>query len=179
MLSLKEATSIKHKQAENMPFNTRMAKGLLTKNEYLLHLRQQLQIFSTIESKELPHESLLRSEKISRDIDELETQGNSASYILKSTEKYCDYLNSKTAEELLPHIYLNYMGLLFGGQIIKKAVPSFGHMYDFDKKEEIMHSIRHIQRDEWADEVNKGFDFIILIFEELENRSITEEDKNS
>jgi hypothetical protein len=30
-------------------------------------------------------------------------------------------------------------------------------------------AIRAIQKDEWADEVNKGFDFMIEIFKELEN----------
>ena len=50
MLPLKEATSIKHKQAERMPFNARMFRGQLSKNEYLLYLTQQLQIFQAIES---------------------------------------------------------------------------------------------------------------------------------
>jgi heme oxygenase len=175
MLLLKEATSIKHKQAERMPFNIRMAKGLLTGNEYLLHLWQQLQIFMVIESKRLPNENLNRSEKINRDIEELKAKGYMADSILNSTKTYRDYLDSKSAEEILPHVYLNYMGLLFGGQIIKKGVPSSGHMYDFDNKEEILLSIRNIQKDEWADEVNRGFDFIIQIFEELETRCIAED----
>ncbi len=38
MLPLKEATSIKHKVAERMPFNARMFSGLLSKDEYLFHL---------------------------------------------------------------------------------------------------------------------------------------------
>ena len=46
MTPLKEATSEKHKQAERMPFNIRMFKGELSKNDYLLYLNQQLQIFS-------------------------------------------------------------------------------------------------------------------------------------
>ena len=33
---------------------------------------------------------------------------------------------------------------------------------------ESMQSVRDIQKDEWADEVNKGFDFMIDIFKELE-----------
>ena len=64
MLPLKEATGIKHKQAERMPFNTRMFRGLLSKNEYLLYLNQQLQIFQTIEKIGLPHISLKRTENV-------------------------------------------------------------------------------------------------------------------
>jgi hypothetical protein len=42
-------------------------------------------------------------------------------------------------------------------------------MYDFENMQECIQSIRRVQKDEWADEVNKGYDFIILIFEELES----------
>jgi len=57
---------------------------------------------------------------------------------------------------------------MFGGQMMKKAVPSTGRMYVFDNTQEAIQTIRNVQKDEWADEVNKGFDFNILIFEELE-----------
>jgi hypothetical protein len=60
------------------------------------------------------------------------------------------------------------MALIFGGQMIKKSVPSSGQMYVFDDMQEVIQSIRTVQDDEWAEEVNKGFDFNILIFEELE-----------
>jgi heme oxygenase len=171
MQPLKEATGIKHKQAETMPFNTRMFKGLLGKNEYLLYLNQQLQIFQTIESIGLPHSSLKRTERIQADIDELKSQGVSSDVILTSTQAYVDYLGSLSYEQILPHIYLNYMAIMFGGQIMKKAVPSAGNMYVFDNMRETIQSIRNVQNDEWADEVNKGFDFTILIFEELETES--------
>jgi hypothetical protein len=168
MLPLKEATSIKHKQAETMPFNTRMFRGLLNKNEYLLYLSQQLQIFQTIESKGLPHISLQRSGKVQADIDELKSQGYYSDMILSSTKAYAEYLDSLSYEQILPHIYLNYMAIMFGGQMMKKAVPSTGRMYVFDNMQETIQSIRAVQKDEWAEEVNKGFDFNILIFEQLE-----------
>jgi len=38
---------------------------------------------------------------------------------------------------------------------------------------ECMESVRKIQKDEWADEVNKGFDFMIKIFKNLEGCLIT------
>ena len=169
MIPLKEATGIKHKQAETMPFNTRMFKGLLNKNEYLLYLSQLLQIFQTIESKGLPHNSLKRTDRIQADIDELKSQGFTSGNILGSTSAYVDYLSTLSYEQVLPHIYLNYMAIMFGGQMIKKSVPSSGRMYDFDDMQETIQSIRLVQKDEWADEVNKGFDFNISIFEGLGN----------
>lgn len=169
MIPLKEATGIKHKQAETMPFNTRMFRGLLSKDEYQLYLGQLLQIFQAIESKGLPHSSLNRSERVQADIDELKSQGFTNGMILHSTTAYADYLASLTYEQALPHIYLNYLAIVFGGQIIRKSVPSSGKMYDFNNVQEAIQSIRKVQQDEWAGEVNKGFDFNISIFEELEN----------
>lgn len=168
MLPLKEATSIKHKQAEKMPFNFRMFRGLLSRQEYLLYLNQQLQIFQAIESKGLPHSSLSRTKNVQSDIDELKSQGYNSDIILSSTQAYDDYLSSLTYEQVLPHVYLNYMAIMFGGQMMKNAVPSTGRMYNFENMQETIQSIRNVQKDEWADEVNKGFDFNILILDELE-----------
>jgi hypothetical protein len=42
-------------------------------------------------------------------------------------------------------------------------------MYDFEDMKGAAGSVREIQTDEWADEVNKGFDFMIEIFKELDN----------
>ncbi len=168
MLPLKEATSVKHKQAERMPFNMRMFKGLLSKTEYLLYLNQQLQIFQAIERIGLPHNDLRRAEHVQADIDELKSQGYHSDALVKSTNAYVDYLGSLSYEQVLPHTYLNYMGIMFGGQMIKKAVPSTGRMYVFENVQEMIQSIRNVQKDEWAEEVNKGFDFNILILDELE-----------
>jgi heme oxygenase len=168
MLPLKEATSIKHKLAERMPFNTRMFKGLLSKYEYLFYLVQEEQIFHAIEHIGLPHNSLKRVETVHADIDELKAQGINSDTILNSTKAYADYLESLTYEQILPHVYLNYMAIMFGGQMMKKAVPSTGRLYVFENMQEAIQSIRNVQKDEWADEVNKGFDFNISILDELE-----------
>jgi heme oxygenase len=168
MLPLKEATNTKHKQAERMPFNVRMFRGLLSKNEYLLYLLQQFEVFQAIEKTGLPHASLKRLEKVQEDINELVAQGHATGVVLDSTRGYVEYLRSLSYDQLLPHIYLNYMGIMFGGQMIKKAVPSAGKMYDFDDMQEAVQAISAVQKDEWAEEVNKGFDFIIEIFDTLE-----------
>lgn len=151
-----------------MPFNARMFSGLLSKDEYLFYLNQQLQIFQAIENKGLPHSSLKRAENVQADMDELMSQGFDSGAILSNTRAYADYLVSLSYEQVLPHIYLNYMAIMFGGQMMKKAVPSTGRMYVFENLQEAIQSIRNVQKDEWADEVNKGFDFNIAILEELE-----------
>lgn len=168
-IPLKDATSVKHKLAEKMPFNVKMYKGQLSKKDYLKYLQQQLAIFETIENIGIPHENLKRVSNVQLDIEELIQEGITPSEILKSTMEYIVHLKNKNYDEILPHVYLNYLALAFGGQMIKKSVPSKGKMYDFENLQETVASIRAVQKDEWADEVNVGFDFLIRIFEELDH----------
>jgi heme oxygenase len=167
-MSLKELTADKHKQAERMPFNVRMFKGELSKKEYVHYLIQQASIFHIIEQKGVPHKSLLRLKRVFEDIEELLPDVKDVLSTLEVTEGYEKYLQSLSDDDLLPHIYLHYLALMYGGQMMKSKTPGSGRMYEFDDMTEAAISIRNLQTDDWADEVNKGFDFMIDIFDELE-----------
>lgn len=172
MLPLKEAIQQKHSQAEKMPFNQKMAKGELTNQEYLMYLYQLLPIFQAIEALPLPHPSLARSEAVFADINELiDIQGayEGPLVILPATKEYTTYLNTLMMPQLFPHVYLNYLAIMFGGQIMKERVPGSGKMYDFENMREAMGAVRQIQKDEWADEANKALDFNIAILAQLED----------
>jgi heme oxygenase len=157
-----------------MPFNQRMFRGELSNEEYILYLAQQFAIYSMIEKSELPHPSLNRSVAVLTDIKEL-MGATEEQYVeivpLESTQKYVNYLNSLSKEELLPHVYLNYLAIMFGGQMMKSNTPGSGKMYEFENMMEAAGSIRAIQKDEWADEANKALDFNISIFDELQRIS--------
>jgi len=175
MLPLKDAIAEKHSLAEKMTFNQRMFNGELSKEEYILYLSQQLAIFDSIERHELPHPTLNRAGLVYADIKELmELKDGEALDIkpLVSTNEYRKYLNTLSKEEILPHIYLNYLALMFGGQMMKAKTPGSGKMYEFDgDMREIAGSIRAIQKDEWADEANKALDYNINILDELQRVS--------
>jgi heme oxygenase len=166
MKPLKEATHDKHKKAETMPFNVKMFKGELKPDEYGWYLRSQLEIFQTLENNfKFPHEGLKRTEVV---LDDLKHLGIYELTPDLSTREYSTYLKELSQEDAEAHIYLNYLAIMFGGQMMKKNTPGQGKMYDFDNMRECMESVRKIQKDEWADEVNKGFDFMIEIFRNLE-----------
>jgi heme oxygenase len=171
MTPLKEATAEKHRLAEQMPFNQRMFRGQLSEAEYLCYLVQQHAIFQTLETKPLPHSDLNRSAAVWADIQELCEKGHTLPQVLTSTNAYCKYLSEIDEEKRLAHIYLNYLAILFGGQMMKKMVPSSGKMYEFDDPREAMQAVRAVQQDSWADEVNLGFDYAINQFDELEQYS--------
>lgn len=165
-MSLKELTQEKHKIAEQKEFNQRMFRGELSKQEYASYLTQQYHIFYELESRVLPYYDLLRHKKIEEDITEL---GVLESKPNDSTIDYVNYLKTlKNDDDFLPHIYLNYLALLYGGQMIKKKIHGSGKLYEFDDPNGSIMSIRKLQKDEWSDEVNKGFDYLIKIFDELQ-----------
>lgn len=172
MLPLKEAIAEKHSLAEKMTFNQRMFKGELSNEEYILYLCQQLAIFDAIEVHELPHPSLDRAGKVFEDIKELYGEAQIQITPLVATNEYRKYLKTLSKEEILPHIYLNYLAIMFGGQMMKKNVPGSGKMYEFEGDvREIAGTIRAVQKDEWADEANKALDFNINILDELQRVS--------
>jgi hypothetical protein len=144
-----------------------MFRGELSTDEYVKYLYQQVSIFDAIESEELPHPSLARTDKVKEDILELKSTFDIMN-ILPITMAYSHYLSTLTKEERLPHVYLHYLALAYGGQMMKDQTPGSGKMYDFENMQEAIGAIRAVQQDEWADEVNKGFEYIITILDELQ-----------
>jgi len=168
-MNLKEATAVLHSKAEKMMFNQRMFRGELSQFEYLNYLIQQSYIFQEIENRKLPHPNLQRLSSINEDINEL---GGYTFKISKPTTDYVVYLGDLNQSSLNAHIYLNYLALMYGGQMMKSKVPGSGKMYDFEGDMlELIGSVRAIQNDEMADEVNKGFQYIINILDELQTNA--------
>ena len=105
-MGLKEATAEKHKMAERMPFNGKMFRGELTKEQYGEYLKSQYAIFTTLENNfDFPHEGLKRKEAVAQDllelgIDWINVPEGVAYSIDPATTKYVDYI--KTRLELQP-----------------------------------------------------------------------------
>jgi heme oxygenase len=168
-MGLREATAELHSKAEKMMFNQRMFRGELSQFEYLNYLIQQSYIFQEIENRNLPHPNLKRLNSINEDINEL---GGYTFKISKPTSDYVIYLGDLNQSALNAHVYLNYLAIMFGGQMMKSKVPGSGKMYEFEgDMRELIGSVRTIQNDEMADEVNKGFQYIINILDELQTNA--------
>ncbi len=172
-MELREATAELHKKAEKMPFNQKMFNGELTEFEYLNYLYTQSIIFQCIEEHDLSifNPNIKRLKNIFSDIQELEKTNTKKILDIQSAKEYGIYLEQLNKNKLYPHIYLNYLALMFGGQMMKSKVPGSGKMYEFENVQECIGSIRAVQKDEWADEVKKGFNYIINIFDELQRKT--------
>ena len=123
-MGLRELTAELHSKAEKMEFNQRMLRGELSKKEYQHYLIQQASIFQCIEE----HKSadigpdMARLTKVFDDIMELSKDVPDSLPTIEATTKYGAYLEGLKTKDLYPHIYLNYMALMFGGQIMKSKL---------------------------------------------------------
>jgi hypothetical protein len=172
-MNLREATAELHSKAEKMEFNQKMFRGELSKKEYLNYLIQQSVVFQCIEEHNLPQldPGLKRLKNVFEDIQELQKEVTDKLPGLESTKKYGIYLESLKGEKLLAHVYLNYLALVFGGQMMRSKVPGSGKMYQFENVQEVIKNVRGFQTDDMAEEVNKGFNFIIDILDELQKNA--------
>jgi hypothetical protein len=167
-MSLKELTNELHKKAEQMPFNQRLMRGELTDTHYLHYLQVQLAIFKKLETNfQLPTENMDRTSRIVEDISEL-SEGSPDAAILYTLPHYMAHLSKLTQTEANAHIYLHYLALAYGGQYIKKNVPGNGRMYEFDNAKDVIQSIRDMETLDWETEVNRGYRFMIMVFDELD-----------
>jgi heme oxygenase len=166
-MTLKEIIEPLHRRAEQMEFTQRMMKGELSAEEYSMYLYQLKLIFNMIEIHELPHPDLGRYDKAQEDMWELESASDDV-YMLNMTSKYVDYLSNLSREDIMAHIYVNYMALMYGGQMMKDKVPGSGRVYDFDNLIQCIQSIRDIQHEGWGHEANVGLLYNIAILDELQ-----------
>jgi len=169
--AIKQATKTLHESLELLPFNQKMFRGEQTNQERTAYLLSNLEIFEILD----PHvpEDFRRAPFIENDIKNLNQPLEECPSI---THGYCTYLEA-ICSDLRPHIYLNYMGFMFGGQIMKKRYPEASSMYDFDVIEQKRQYIRdRIVEDynsphwiSFVSEVKHGFKWHIGISEELGN----------
>jgi heme oxygenase len=169
-MSLKSETQALHTQAEKHPFNQDLMHGKLSGTHYLYWLQCQKQLFQAIESRAietggLPHKSLARTFLIDQDIRSRTEKAQCISAI----DRYVHHINTIHAGHVAPHIYLNYLALLFGGSMIRKRVNGTTHIFEFENAKECIEAIRIIEQDnsEWIDEVNRGYSFWIDTFDEI------------
>lgn len=156
MSLIKEKTQALHDLLEEQPFNQKMFKGELTTTERRAWLAAQLGIFEILD----PHvrEDLRRSELIKEDIDALGGQSPHGYHYRRGP-----VMAIRNAPRLEGHIYLNYMGLLFGGQIMSRHYPESARLYTFEDikgaREYIRENFQYpYEKEEWYQEqVTEGF----------------------
>ena len=177
MNNLRQLTLEAHTRAERQSFAGKLVKGQLEPKRYYEYLLNQLACYQALEYKLAPWlkehdlEKILRTEKIVEDIGWLEVEysfDRNAVRLQPSTKAYIEYVDTKSAVELIPHLYVRHFGDMFGGAMIAKVSPGLCKYYEFENKKELIDRVRSLLTDNMAAEANLCFDAAIALFEELD-----------
>tara|TARA_R110002153_G_scaffold193233_2_gene346603 strand:- start:448 stop:1038 length:591 start_codon:yes stop_codon:yes gene_type:complete len=188
-MNIKEYTQDLHTQLEALPFNQRMFKGEQTDIERMAYIYANIEIFEELDwhvpfslkrLDSLKDAYAVLNDRLSTvDISSMHSALNFINLPGISTiQAYKHYLKH-VCTDLRPHIYLNYMGFMFGGQIMKKRYPVSAGMYEFDNidwcRSHIRESVQPQSFDtepygypqQFVHEVKVGFRFHIAITQNL------------
>ena len=197
-MSLKKLTDSIHKEAEQQKWSKLLVSGKMSADQYGQYLYNQLQIYSALESRANDLglfnqykmlNNIKRSAVMSCDLQFFPYKAG----MEECTLEYIDYCRSLNADEVLAHIYVRHFGDMYGGQIIRKKLPTpleeslnswtsedgvkpwgedigWGEMYNFDDRAETIKYVRSLLDIKMADEAIHCFQWAIKLFHALENR---------
>ena len=175
MSIFREYTNAKHREAEAKPFVQYLLHGNITKEHYILYLKQMAVVYGAIEYfaeiSLLLHDlkDIKRTSYIYEDLRELDESGIDCT--LPATKKYrqhiVDLYYSDRKKDIFAHVYVRHMGDLYGGKAIAKRVPGSGKAYQFEDRPGLIKAIDAKLSLELVDEALVGFDLSMGIFEEL------------
>jgi hypothetical protein len=105
--------------------------------------------------------------RVSRYTDDLNDLNRGAGTPLQSTQEYARYLSSADVPSLWAHVYVHYLGNMYGGQMLKKKfIWKCSHLEFNDVKSCITYVRNNIEGVDPA-EANRAFEWTIRIYDEL------------
>ena len=169
---LREACRELHDAAEKTRLAQELISGSIDPLIYKNYCYQLWFIADAIEARISMPADLQRRHKLIMDIAECPSGPITA---CASTLEYARYLSShynpQLHGQLKGHVYANYLGWLYGGQMIAKAIDLPKHHLRFDDVKACVEHVRKVQLnlifDRDADEAQKAFGYITRIYGEL------------
>ena len=150
MIDIREATKEQHRRAEQQPFVKILMSGEIHPRLYATFLYNLSHCYAALEKwsqyrglfDQLP--DIARAEKLAHDCQDLWVRITPQPDITDSTGKYIEHIdNIRTyPEKLFAHVYVRYLGDLYGGQMIKTKTPGANTYLDFDNSKELIRVIR-------------------------------------
>jgi len=164
-MDLREATYQKHREAEKTELSKAMVRKALTEELYHQFVFNMGQIYQAIEKRMdfLPND-VKRSQSY---LNDLKAINRGSGTMMKSTDRYVRYLSSIDVPKLWAHVYVQYMGNMFGGQMLRERMPGPCSHLDFNDVKSCIAYIRANVKDVDPNEANNAFDHVIEIYDEL------------
>jgi len=164
-MNLKEATKDKHRQAEETALSRLLISGTMREHTYSAFMENMLSIYEELERDGM----IVKPEvlRVQRVRDDMEKLGHKPYGQALSTIYYVRYLAELPPERRWAHIYVHYLGNMYGGQMIARRLPGPHSHLEFDDLDGCKSYVRSNLEGVPADEANAAFDWTIRIYDEL------------
>lgn len=164
-VSLREAVQAEHLAAEKTDMAKALIHGPIAKKLYHGFLYNMCEIYNVIEQRmpDLP-DSIKRYNKYLFDLEQLDERGD---VYLPTASLYVTYLKDVDNTALWAHIYVHYLGNMYGGQMIKKNIPWSSTHLDFDNPKESIAYVRANIVDINHEEAKTAFNYTLKLYDEL------------
>lgn len=164
-MNLREAVKENHDRAERTSLAQLMISGNMRADTYAAMLENLLAIYAELESDRLiAKREVLR---YSRTLNDLLRLGGRKWPRATSVSEYCVYLRQLAPSDRWAHIYVHYLGNMYGGQLLRKSLPGSCEHLEFDDLKGCIAYVRENIKDVDPAEANRAFEWTIRIYDEL------------
>ena len=164
-MDLREAVKANHQAAEKTRWSQMMISGDMRIEQYAAMLYSMLPIYTELERTGLiTKPQVLRARLVQSDLDAL---GGTKHGLTLSTVYYTRYLETLEDRDRWAHIYVHYLGNMYGGQMIGRRLPGQHTHLMFHDLQECISYVRENLTDVRPEEANTAFQWTIRIYDEL------------
>lgn len=165
-MELREAVRENHNRAEQTALSKLLISGSMSKELYAAFLENMLYVYGELERTDsIKKVEVLRSSLVLQDINELGLERPAIP--APEIENYVKYLSALSEKDRWAHIYVHYLGNMYGGQMIGKTLPGPHAHLKFDNLKECIAYVRSNITDISYDEANAAFEWTMKIYDDI------------
>jgi heme oxygenase len=172
-IRLRDAIRQIHESTQNHPVADLLMSGDLPKNVYADLVYNYLRAYKALETEADKVglfegiEGIKRADLMQQELDSLTEEGITYEP-QESTVAYEEYVkNIEDKDQLMAHIYIRYLSLMSGGQLMRDVVPSQGIMFRFKHIDDLREGLRKKLHEGLIEEAKKSFQQVHQLFVEL------------
>jgi len=166
-MDLREAVKDIHHAAERTKWSQMMISGDMRLEQYAAMLYNMHPIYTELERTGLiTKPQVLRADRVQADLDSV---GGTNHGLCLSTVYYVRHLETLDDRDRWAHIYVHYLGNMYGGQMIGRRLPGQHSHLLFEDLDGCIAYVRSNLQDVRTDTAVSAFEWTIKVYDELHN----------